>query len=162
MKYDTRVNETGGSLEIAGSHLNYRRESGAAMSADFALEKIGRDDFSVLVNGRSFRVSMLPGGKVSVNGRVFQVEIIDQRSLRGRTASGERGGRRSIAAPMPGRVIRVLVEAGQTVEAGQGLIVVEAMKMQNEIKAPRAGVIMQVKTAAGATVAAGDVLLVME
>jgi biotin carboxyl carrier protein len=63
---------------------------------------------------------------------------------------------------MPGRVIRILVEAGQDVEAGDGLIVVEAMKMQNEMKSPKAGKILEVKTATGAAVSAGDVLLVIE
>jgi biotin carboxyl carrier protein len=63
---------------------------------------------------------------------------------------------------MPGRVIRVLVEPGQHVEAGQGLIVVEAMKMQNEMKSLQAGRVAEVKAAAGATVSAGDVLVVIE
>jgi biotin carboxyl carrier protein len=63
---------------------------------------------------------------------------------------------------MPGRVIRVLVEAGQTVEAGQGLIVVEAMKMQNEMKSLAAGRVAEVRAQAGATVKAGDVLVVIE
>ena len=63
---------------------------------------------------------------------------------------------------MPGRVIRVLVEAGQEVEAGQGLIVVEAMKMQNEMKSPKAGKILEIRTLAGSAVAAGDALLVLE
>jgi len=63
---------------------------------------------------------------------------------------------------MPGRVIRVLVESGQEIGAGQGLIVVEAMKMQNEMKSPRAGRVVEVRAAAGATVSAGDVLVVIE
>ena len=71
-------------------------------------------------------------------------------------------GREPITAPMPGRVIRVLVEPGQEVAAGEGLIVVEAMKMQNEMKAPRAGRVASVKAEAGATVSAGDILVVIE
>jgi biotin carboxyl carrier protein len=63
---------------------------------------------------------------------------------------------------MPGRVIRVLVESGQEIGAGQGLIVVEAMKMQNEMKSPRAGRVAEVRAAAGATVSAGDILVVIE
>ena len=162
MKYDTRVNQTIGTVEIGAKHFDYRRETGQTISAEYALASTGRDDYSVLVNGRSFRVSILPGGEVSVNGRVYQLQVSDPRNLRGRKASNETGGRRSITAPMPGRVIRILVETGQTVEAGQGLIVVEAMKMQNEMKAPQAGVVVQVKPTPGATVAAGDVLLVIE
>jgi biotin carboxyl carrier protein len=63
---------------------------------------------------------------------------------------------------MPGRVIRVLVEVGQDVEAGQGLIVVEAMKMQNEMKSPKAGKVLEIKTSEGAAVSAGDALLIIE
>ena len=84
------------------------------------------------------------------------------RELRGRRATADSSGTHAVTAPMPGRVIRVLVGPGQEVAAGEGLIVVEAMKMQNEMKAPRAGRVAAVKTIAGATVSAGDVLLVIE
>jgi len=67
-----------------------------------------------------------------------------------------------IVAPMPGKIVRVLIEQGASVEAGDSLIVVEAMKMQNEMKAPRAGVIAKLNAQAGATVNAGDVLAVIE
>jgi biotin carboxyl carrier protein len=63
---------------------------------------------------------------------------------------------------MPGKVVRLLVAPGDAVTAGQGLIVVEAMKMQNEIKAPRAGRVLEVRAAEGATVAAGEALLILE
>ena len=63
---------------------------------------------------------------------------------------------------MPGKVVRVLVKPGETVEAGQGLLVVEAMKMQNEMRAPRAGRIVSLPAVEGATVAAGEVLVVIE
>ncbi|MBI4459929.1 MAG: biotin/lipoyl-binding protein [Acidobacteria bacterium] len=63
---------------------------------------------------------------------------------------------------MPGKVIRVLVSENQSVEAGQGLLVVEAMKMQNEIKSPRAGCVQKVRVREGQTVTAGEVLLVVE
>jgi len=63
---------------------------------------------------------------------------------------------------MPGKVVRVLVETGQQVEVGQGVVVVEAMKMQNEMKAPKAGVIVSVNAEVGATVNAGDLLAVVE
>ena len=63
---------------------------------------------------------------------------------------------------MPGKVVRVLVERGQEVEAGAGLVVVEAMKMQNELKSPKAGTVVELRAAPGATVNAGDVLVVIE
>ena len=67
-----------------------------------------------------------------------------------------------ILAPMPGKVVRVHTEAGANVEKGEGVVVVEAMKMQNEMKSPRTGVVVSVKVKAGDTVNAGDVLAVIE
>ncbi len=105
---------------------------------------------------------LLAPGTIQVNGRIFSVEIFDPRELRSRASAGASEGRQSIAAPMPGKVVRLLVAAGDAVEAGQGLIVVEAMKMQNEMKSPKAGTVVEVKTKDGATVAAGEILVVIE
>jgi biotin carboxyl carrier protein len=63
---------------------------------------------------------------------------------------------------MPGKIVRVLIEEGAQVEAGAGLVVVEAMKMQNELKSPKAGTVTELRARAGATVNAGDVLVVVE
>ena len=71
-------------------------------------------------------------------------------------------GRQTVKAPMPGKVIRVLVSEGQAVDAGQGLIVVEAMKMQNEIKCPKAGSVQKVLVREGQAVNAGETLVIVE
>jgi pyruvate carboxylase subunit B len=68
-------------------------------------------------------------------------------------------GRQQVVAPMPGKVVRVLVSAGEQVEAGQGLLVVEAMKMQNEIRSPKSGTVEKVVASEGQAVNAGDVLV---
>jgi biotin carboxyl carrier protein len=167
MKYEIVIDNKKGNLLVESSRFTYQGEAGEgpetrAITANYSIMPLGRNDFSVLSGSRSFQVSVLPNGEVSVNGQVFNVEIVDPRSFRGRQANGTAGGKRTITAPMPGRVIRVLVEPGQSVDAGQGLIVVEAMKMQNEMKAPQAGTVTQIKTSVGATVTAGDVLLVIE
>lgn len=92
-----------------------------------------------------------------------RIKIVDPRRLRsGQNSDGHHHGTAQIVAPMPGKVVRVQVEAGATVEKGAGVIVVEAMKMQNEMKAPRAGVVVEVKVKPGDTVNAGDVLAVLE
>src|SRR5258708_38860619 len=99
---------------------------------------------------------------MSVNGRRLDIEVHDPRKLRGRGSAVRDAGRQTVAAAMPGRVIRLLVAIGQAVEAGEGLIVVEAMKMQNEMKSPKAGKVLEIRTTAGAAVAAGDALIVIE
>ena len=102
------------------------------------------------------------GGEIRVNGRALSVEVFDPRDMRSRTAGGAGEGRQNVAAMMPGKVVRVLVAPGDAVEAGQGLVVVEAMKMQNEMKSPKAGRVIEVKAKPDQTVFAGEVLVVIE
>jgi biotin carboxyl carrier protein len=91
------------------------------------------------------------------------VKILDPKRLRsGQNSGGHHHGTAQIVAPMPGKVVRVHVEAGATVEKGVGVVVVEAIKMQNEMKAPRAGVVVSLNVKPGDTVNAGDVLAVLE
>ena len=142
--------------------FTYTREDGKSIAKEFSLEHTGDGTVSVLIEGRSYRAIATATGQVIVNGQTFVVDVQDPRKFRGQGSAALGSGRQTIAAPMPGRVIRVLVGPGQDVEAGQGLIVVEAMKMQNEMKSPKAGKVLEVRTAEGAAVTAGDVLLVIE
>jgi biotin carboxyl carrier protein len=92
-----------------------------------------------------------------------RIKIVDPKRLRsGQNSGGHHHGVAQIVAPMPGKVVRVHVEAGATVEKGTGVVVVEAMKMQNELKSPRAGMVVAVNVKAGDTVNAGDVLAVLD
>ena len=118
--------------------------------------------FSVLVDGRSFEVRLPsggPAGTASVQGRRYEVEIRDPRNTGRGSKSALGAGRQNIIAPMPGKVVRLLVQPGDTVEAGQGLAVVEAMKMQNEMKAPRPARVTEVRVHDGETVTAGQMVL---
>ena len=162
MKYEAIVNGKPAKLELSGAGVRYERETGEVVEREYSIAATGAGQWSVLAGGRSYLARSLSNGEVSVNGRVFRVEIFDPRSMSGRRSAAGSQGRQNIVAPMPGRVIRVLIEAGQEVEDGQGLIVVEAMKMQNEMKSPKAGRVVAVKTSAGATVAAGEILAVVE
>ena len=92
----------------------------------------------------------------------FDVEVRDPRSLRGRVRAVDDHGPKKLTAPMPGKIVRVLVEQGAEVEAGSGVVVVEAMKMQNEIKSPKKGTIQKILVSEGAAVNAGDVLAIVE
>ena len=121
--------------------------------------------YSILHEGRSYevRVTEAEGAlRASVNGRDYLAEVRDQRDAPSNPRAGLGEGRQKVIAPMPGKVIRVLVGEGDAVEAGQGLIVVEAMKMQNEMKSPKAGHVAQLTAKAGGAVAAGEVLAIIE
>jgi acetyl/propionyl-CoA carboxylase alpha subunit len=100
---------------------------------------------------------------VLLGGQTYPVKIIDPRRLRsGQNSGGQHHGVAQIIAPMPGKVVKVQVAAGATVEKGAGVIVVEAMKMQNEMKSPRTGTVVSINVAPGDTVNAGDVLAVLD
>jgi biotin carboxyl carrier protein len=100
---------------------------------------------------------------VALHGRSHTVTIVDPKRLRsGQNSDRHHHGVAEILAPMPGKVVRVQKEAGATVDKGAGVVVVEAMKMQNEMKSPRAGVVVSIKVKPGDTVNAGDVLAVIE
>ena len=92
----------------------------------------------------------------------YDVEVRDPRSLRGRVRAVDDHGPKKLTAPMPGKIVRVLVEQGDEVEAGSGVVVVEAMKMQNEIKSPKKGTIQTILVSEGAAVNSGDVLAIVE
>lgn len=108
------------------------------------------------------------GGSVTREVRIgdgaYGIVLADPKRLRGSRRAGAGGAdvRAEVLAPMPGKVVRLLVEAGARVEAGDGLVIVEAMKMQNEMKSPKAGIVVEVKAQTGATVNAGDCLVVVE
>ena len=119
--------------------------------------------FECRVDGAAAGATPRGGLTVHVRGRAHSVTLVDPKHLRGAGGGGEHGGGRAeVSAPMPGKVVRVLVEVGAGVEAGAGLVVVEAMKMQNELKSPKAGTVVELHAAPGATVNAGDVLAVVE
>jgi biotin carboxyl carrier protein len=99
--------------------------------------------------------------RVQLKDRAFSAKIIDRKHRRP-SAESFAEGRQQLVAPMPGKVVRVLVKPGDDVAAGQGVVVVEAMKMQNEIKSPKTGRVVEIRVSAGATVNANQVLAVVE
>lgn len=161
MKFETLIAGRDGQLNVDGSRFSYQ-SNGSAVEGEFSIERLDGGRYSVLINGRSYLVSRGLAGELEVAGVSCAVEVFDPRAMRTRGKGFDAQGRQSVAASMPGKVIRVLVAPGDTVEAGQGLVVVEAMKMQNEMKSPKSGRIAEVKTKADAAVAAGDVLVVVE
>ena len=122
---------------------------------------------SMLVNGESYAVEFEEHGDevvVQLNGQVTRVDVADDRSLRLRAATAGFAveGKQTLDAPMPGKVVKVLVKVGDTVAEGQGLVVIEAMKMENELKSPKAGKVLEVVAVEGVAVENGAKLVVVE
>jgi len=170
MKYEVQLEDLSGrksrivELERNGSGWRVHLD-GQPIDAD-AVE-IAPYTFSILLNGRSYeiRVTPAPDGKLKLQTGTheFTTEVIDPRSWSGRRHGHvEAEGRQQIVAPMPGKVVRLLVKAGDHVEIGQGLLVVEAMKMQNEIRSPKSGTVQRVLAKEGQPVNAGEVLAWVE
>lgn len=136
-------------LELAGGRVSARI---GPRSYELEAREIEPGSYLFFLNGSV--------KEVRVDGAV---QIVDPKRLRsGQNSGGHHHGVAQIVAQMPGKVVKVQVEAGATVEKGVGVVVVEAMKMQNEMKSPRAGVVVSVNVKPGDTVNAGDVLFVLE
>lgn len=139
------------------------RVDGEAVDADVA--EIAPGVYSILLAGRSFEARVAPRGArltVEVGSRRMAADVIDPRRWRSERREVEREGKQEIAAPMPGKVVRVLVGQGKPVEAGQGILVLEAMKMQNEVKSPKSGTVERLLVKEGQAVNAGDALAVVD
>jgi biotin carboxyl carrier protein len=101
--------------------------------------------------------------RVKVKNSEFEINLFDSKRLRGAGAGAEHGdGAAEIKTAMPGKVVRVLTEQGAEIKQGEAVIVVEAMKMQNEMKSPKDGIVKEIRFAEGSTVNAGDILAIIE
>lgn len=137
--------------------------------ATFTHESISEQHISVILDGRSYSAVIIPESdgryRVVVAGREFDVHLKDERDLlleRYGLADTAAAGTQAIRAPMPGLVLSVAVEAGQEVRKGAGLAVLEAMKMENELRAEHDGVVKAVHVAPGDAVSKSDLLLEIE
>jgi biotin carboxyl carrier protein len=121
--------------------------------------------YSILIDGESLEVRVeLDGGalRLTVADREWRAKIRDAREWRrNRGSAAEAQGRQQVSAPMPGKIVRVLVKTGDSVDAKQGLFVVEAMKMQNEIRSPKSGKVERLLVTEGQTVNAGEALAII-
>jgi biotin carboxyl carrier protein len=139
--------------------------AGRPMEIDFV--STDRHFASLLVAGHSYEVALEPrtgGYAVFLQGDVLEVQLQDASSAARAPAAADtpRGGPARVQAPMPGKIVRVLASVGQEVTNGQGLVVMEAMKMENELRAARAGRVREVRVAEGEAVETGALLVVLE
>lgn len=165
MVYEVTINGKQYQLDLERANAGWRcRLDGREIKVDAVLAR--RDVLSVLIGGRAYEVKRewtATDMHLWVGSARYAAELRDPRSLRSRRgAAVDEKGPRKLLAPMPGKVVRVLIGERQAVEAGQSILVVEAMKMQNEIKSPKKGTVQKIVAAEGANVNAGDVLAVVE
>jgi biotin carboxyl carrier protein len=164
IRYDVRV----GSISVA---VDYDSEDGARLADATEYADIARVDdstFSVLIAGTSYTIRIRKTGDtytMTAGGNEASVEVESERSrLMKRAGAAVRTAEHgtSIVAPMPALVVRVETEVGQEVAAGQGVVVLEAMKMENEIRAPRAGRVKAIHANPGKAVEKGETLIILE
>lgn len=164
MIYDVNIDGKSYRLELNRADSRWEcRLDGREVEIDAILPR--RDVLSIILGGQAYEIKRertATDMHLWVGSVRYAVQLRDPRSLRSRASADDGKGPRKLLAPMPGKVVRVLVSEESEVEAGQGVVVVEAMKMQNEIKSPKKGIVRKLIAAAGANVNAGDVLAVVE
>lgn len=129
--------------------------------------EVGRHLYSLVIDQRSFTVDVAAKGDdyiVACEGKSFRVRLLDERrALRpGEGHADSREGVKEIRAFMPGKVVEVLVKVGDEVSKDQGVLIIEAMKMENEVRAPVAGKIKDIRVSSGQAVETGELLVVLE
>jgi biotin carboxyl carrier protein len=152
-------------LERNGERSEYRLQGAQEVSGTASVAEVMPGIFSVLLGDKSFRVYVTPNGdglEVWTGGTRHNIAISDPRDRSGAGRKRAAVGPVEVRSQMPGKIVKVLVEPGAAVKAGQGLIVVEAMKMQNELKSPRDGRVARILAVEGGTVGAGETLVVVE
>ena len=165
MIYEVKIAEKTHRVELLKSAAGWLcRLDGAEVLVDAVSTQEGV--LSILIDGKSYEVKRENTGAESnivVRGIRFPAELRDPRSLRSRRGADSGGeGPKKIIAPMPGKVVRILAPVGSSVEQGQGVIVIEAMKMQNELKSPKKGTVKKLNISEGSAVEAGQPLAEVE
>ena len=165
MIYEVTIGEKTRLVELVRSGPNWLcKIDGRSFPLD--VTAIQTNVLSLLVDGKSYEVkqeSTDAETSIVVDHRCFSATVRDPRSLRSRRRNDTGGlGPRKVSAPMPGKVVRVLVQIGEQVDAGQGVVIIEAMKMQNELKSPKKGVVKKLHAPEGVLVEAGQTLVEIE
>jgi len=163
--FDVEIDGVSTRLEVEsdGKHCRFRLGEQRGRTAQVAAVESGV--YSVLIDGRSYEARAESGDDcawITIRGHRFRVAIKDPRRWSRTSASALSADRENVIASMPGKIVRLLVKPGESVAAGQGILVVEAMKMQNEMKTRRSGTVVAVAVREGETVVAGTVLATIE
>jgi biotin carboxyl carrier protein len=164
MTYEISIDEKTYRLELNQAEGRWScRLNGREIEVDAVLAR--PNVLSLRIGNKAYEVKcerVASDVHIWVGSRRFAPEVRDPRSLRSRSHVADDHGPRKLTAPMPGKVVRVLLAQGVEVEAGAGVVVVEAMKMQNEVKSPKKGTIQKILVSEGSAVSTGDVLAIVE
>jgi biotin carboxyl carrier protein len=164
MIYEIAIGEKNYRLELDRANGSWScRLDGRSVEANAVL--VRRGELSLRLGNECYDVKCeqsASGLKIWIGQDSFNVEVRDPRSVRGRSRASDDHGIKKLTAPMPGKVVRILVEQGAQVEEGAGIMVVEAMKMQNEVKSPKKGTVQKLMVSQGEAVNAGDILAIVE
>ncbi|GAB4581255.1 MAG: hypothetical protein Fur0022_40020 [Anaerolineales bacterium] len=165
MKYVVTINEREYQVEIlSNGRVNI---DGTELEVDYQSVS-GQPIYSLIVNGHSYEAFVSPNQnewQVMLRGNLYDVRVEDERERRLRAASSAGGAEQKeflLKAPMPGLVVAIPVREGQEVNKGQVLVILESMKMQNELKSPKVGKVGQIRVQPGASVEQKQVLLSVE
>jgi biotin carboxyl carrier protein len=164
MTYEVAIDGSTYRLELIQAEGRWScRVDGREIEVDAVLAR--PDVLSLRIENRAYEVKCERVGSdihLWVGSVRYAAEVRDPRSLRSRARAIDDHGPRKLTAPMPGKVVRILLQEGEEVDAGGGVLVVEAMKMQNEVKSPKKGTIQKIVVSEGAAVNPGDVLAIVE
>lgn len=162
MRYDALVGNERYQVDVKSGDGGWEcRVDGAQGAIDVA--EISATSLSILLGGRAYTVEMGAAGIIYVGKDAYEVTVTDARSWRSlHRLAGAEGGPQKITASMPGRVVRILADQNARVTPGQGIVVIEAMKMQNEIRSPREGTVKKILVKEGLNVNAGETLAIIE
>jgi biotin carboxyl carrier protein len=165
MTYEVVVDGNTHKVELTRSENGFLcKLDGEPVNIDAATTR--RDVISLIIDGTAYEIKREQSPTdlhMWVRSTRYKTELRDPRSLRARrAAAGTNEGPQKLLAPMPGKVVRIIATEGSAIEQGKGLLVVEAMKMQNELKSPKTGTVSKIMVAEGANVNAGDVLAIVE
>lgn len=169
MSYEVKINNRTAEVDLLqweGSFVNIVVD-GKEYVLDF--EKVNKGIFSILHNNKSYNIEIIPGENVkkyTINTykNTYEAEVIDAESKyrASRLVGSEEDAENNIIAPIPGKVVKIPVNEGDTVEPGQTLIIFSAMKMESEFKAKKQGIVKEIRVKEGDTVEAKKVMVVVE
>jgi biotin carboxyl carrier protein len=169
MEFFARIGDKEHRIEVTDLEGSRYRLAVDGVTRDVDCVRISDHCYSLILDGISYEVDIISGVNpyaVGVQGEVHDVEVLTEREKRlkavTRKAAAAQEGRQVITAPMPSKVVRLLVAVGEQVNPGDGVIVVEAMKMENELRSTGAGTVREIRVKEGDAVVGAQALVIIE